>query len=150
MPNFWNFIAAISVAGIGVVPWPSLLNTIFRPSGTEDQARAMGLTVEGNGSRMAISAFSLVCVWAGARLVQTIRFPERWDSVSEMGWCVLIAAAIGSVLFVRRALASQFVLVLSLIGLTAMTVVTIQNRSERTPVASFGSPSVLNASAISD
>ena len=150
MPNFWNFLAGASLGAIGAVFLPSLFDTIFRQPRSEEQNRIMGLTLEGNGSRMMAASLSIVCMFAGMRLIQTVRFLQRWDSVSEMGWCVLIAAAIGSALFVRRAMASKFVLMLSLIGLTAMTVVTAQGRNEGTPVHSLGSPSALNSPATTD
>ncbi|WP_144378854.1 hypothetical protein [Mesorhizobium amorphae] len=150
MPNFWNFLAGASLGAIGAVFLPSLFDAIFRQPQSEEQNRIMGLTLEGNGSRMMAASFSIVCMFAGMRLIQTVRFPQRWDSVSEMGWCVLIAAAIGSALFVRRAMASKFVLILSLIGLTAMTVVTTQGRNDGTPGDSPGSPSALNSSATTD
>lgn len=150
MPNFWNFLAGASLGAIGAVFLPHVMGTIFRERWLEEQARLMGLTLEGNGSRMVAASFSIVCMFAGVRLMQTVRFPQRWDSVSEMGWCVLIAAAIGSALFVRRAPASKFVLVLSLIGLTAMTVVTTQGRNDGTPGDSLGSQSALNSPATTD
>jgi hypothetical protein len=119
--NFWHFITGASMTGIGAIVFAVLMNAIFG----EKYARDMGAALDDNGSRMVTGAFSVVCMYVGARVIQTVAHPERWNAVVEIGWALLTTTTVCSAVFFRRSLLSKNILAVSLLGLFAMAVVTI-------------------------
>lgn len=150
MPNFWNFVAGASVAAIGVGFLPNLFAAIFRGFGLARERRTKALAVERDARDVGAAAFSLVCMYVGLWLGKTARFPQYWEGVSGMGWSLLFAAAVGSILLIHRVPVSKFIPAVSIIGLIAMTMVTAKMQDEVVSTHTQGPPSALNSAATSE
>jgi len=113
LPHFAQFIPAGCIAMIGTL-------LLYHVLGATRGERLLLEDLPDNAVRAVASAFGLVSLWVGFRLAHSVSIPERWYSLTEMGWVVLASTAIGSTIFVRRSALAKWLLGLSIVGLAAM------------------------------
>lgn len=116
LPYFAQFVPAGSITMIGALLF------YYVAGATLGNSRTEGLSVDSydNAARAIASALGLISLWVGVRLAHSVSIPERWYSLTEMGWVVLASTAIGSTIFVRRSALAKWMVGLSIVGLATM------------------------------
>ena len=116
LPYFPQFVAASCITGIGGLLFYNVV------SASRGNARAERLLADfpNDATRAVAAALSLVALWVGIRLAHSVSVPDRWFSLTEMGWVVLVSTAIASTIFVRHSALAKWMLGLSIIGLATM------------------------------
>lgn len=116
LPYFAQFVPAGCITMIGALLFYHVVGA------TLGNSRKEGLLVDfsDNAARAVASAFGLISLWVGVRLAHSVSIPERWYSLTEMGWVVLVSTALASMSFVRRSAFAKWMLGLSIVGLATM------------------------------